>query len=66
MGHVQIYHGNWLFWAVQPAMAGRVSDQISHHVWRGKIDKSIAIRWAYVKELAVRNIFPGLTTDQED
>ena len=56
MGHVQIYHGNQLSWAVQPTVAGRVSDWINHHVWRGgKIGKSIVGRWAYIKKLAMMN-----------
>ena len=53
-GHVQINHGNWLFWVVWLTVAGRVSDWINYHVWRrGKMDKSIVVRWAYVKELAM-------------
>ena len=37
-------------------MAGGVSDQINHHVWRGdRIDKFVVIRWAYIKELATMN-----------
>ena len=56
MGHVQIYHGNWQPWVVQPAEAGRVGDQIKYYVQRGdRIDKSIVIRWTYVKELAMMN-----------
>ena len=56
MGHVRIYHGNQLSWAAWAAMAGRVNDWINHYIRRGsKIDKSIVIRWAYIKELAVRN-----------
>ena len=57
MDHVQINHGNWPSWAVQPAMAGRVSDWINHHIWRGsEVDRSVVVRWAYVKELATTNI----------
>ena len=60
MGHVWIYHGNQLSWVVQPTVAGRVSDQINYHIWRGgKMDKSIVVRWAYVKELAVTNTRGG-------
>ena len=33
-------------------MARRVSDWVNHHIWRGgKIDKSVVIRQAYIKEL---------------
>ena len=60
MGHVQIYHGNWLSWAVRPAVAGRVSDQINHHVQRGgekwiSPHESVVGKWAYVEELAATN-----------
>ena len=57
MGHVWIYHGNWLSWVVWPTVARRVSDQINHHIWRGdRIGKSKVVRWAYVKELAAISI----------
>ena len=60
MGHVRIYHGNQLSWVVQPAVAGRVSDQINHRVWRGgekwiSPHESVVGKWACIKELAVTN-----------
>ena len=41
-------------------MAGRVSDWINHHVWRGGEEwvspyESVVGEWAYVKELAATN-----------
>ena len=36
--------------------AGRVGDWINHHIRKGgEIGKSVIVRWAYVKELAVTN-----------
>ena len=66
--HVWIYHGNWLSWAVWPAVAGRVSDRINHHVQRGgkkwiSLHESVVGKWAYIKELAVvefRGLLLGL------
>ena len=56
MDCVWINHGNWLSWAVWPTVARRVSDQINHYIWGGSgIDKSMVVRWAYIKELAVTN-----------
>ena len=61
--HVRIYHGNQLSWAVRPTVAGRVSDQINHHIRRGgkkvSLYESVVSEWAYVKELATMNTREG-------
>ena len=65
MGHVWNYHGNWLSWAVWPAVAGRVSDRINHHVWRGGENRYSALqnrRWVFKK---IRHFFVYAITHKQ-